>query len=55
MTGQELLRRLTIPDKIFYPLKELSMLRGNPRIAPLALEIFQDYIRQHQHELLKVN
>lgn len=42
----------TIPKDIYYTLKELSALKGHTNVAPLALEIFKDYIRQHEKDLL---
>ena len=38
----------SMPDDIYYALNELSTLKGNAPVAPLALEIFEDYIRQHE-------
>ena len=43
----------SMPNDIYYPLKELSTLKGYAHVAPLALQIFEAYIQEHKKDLLK--
>jgi hypothetical protein len=43
----------SMPNGIYYTLKELSTGKGYAHVAPLALEIFEDYIQEHNQDLLK--
>jgi hypothetical protein len=43
----------SMPNDIYYALKELSTRKGYAHVAPLAVEIFGDYIQEHKKDLLK--
>jgi predicted CopG family antitoxin len=48
------LRTFSISDDAYFKLKELSSLKGKKHVAFLVREIFADYIRQHESELMKI-